>query len=250
MVQAKKHLGQHFLTDLNIAENIAMSIDYDTKNIVEVGPGMGVLTQFLLKKNRDVYAYEIDEESVNYLHKHFPQKNLHIIPKDFLKADLAKEISGEFVVAGNFPYNISTEIIFKIIDHYRLIPQMVGMFQKEVAERICSTEGSKTYGITSVLTQFYYDTEFLCTVPPTVFNPPPKVDSGVMRMNRKANIPDIDEKTFKKVVKAAFNQRRKKLSNALKSLGIPKALHNHKFLNLRAEQLSVEDFIELSSHFE
>ncbi len=250
MVKAKKHLGQHFLTDVRIAENIANAITVETPSILEVGPGTGVLTQFLIQKNAEIYAYEIDNESVNYLKQHYPQKNLHIKEENFLTADLQKDIPSDFVVCGNFPYNISTEIVFKVIENRNQIPQMVGMFQKEVAERICAKSGNKTYGITSVITQLYYETEYLFTVTPEVFNPPPKVDSGVMRMNRKENTPTVDEHLFKKVVKQAFSQRRKKLSNALKSMGIAQGLENHKFLNLRAEQLSVEDFVELTRFYE
>ncbi len=245
MVRAKKHLGQHFLKNPAIAEKIAQSITVSTPSIVEVGPGTGMLTQFLLNNDTQVFAYEVDSESVEYLEKHFHQKNLHVKEEDFLKANLAEEIPTEFVLTGNFPYNISTEIVFKTIDNRTQIVQMVGMFQKEVAERLCASEGSKTYGITSVITQFYYDTEYLFTVDADEFNPPPKVQSGVMRMTRKVTIPSIDEKRFKQIVKTAFNQRRKKLSNALKPLGIPDHLKNHEYLSLRAEQLSVNNFVEL-----
>ncbi len=246
MVRAKKHLGQHFLRYPEIAARIAEAITLSTECIVEIGPGTGMLTQFLLKKEAQIYAYEVDSESVDYLAEHYPTPQLIVKEEDFLCADLKDDIPTPFVLIGNFPYNISTEIIFKTLENRIQIPQLVGMFQKEVAERICAQPGSKIYGITSVLSQLYYENEYLFTVEEEAFIPPPKVKSGVLRMTRKEEIHTVDTDLLKKIVKAGFNQRRKKLSNALKSLGIPKNLENHNFLNLRAEQLSVADYIELT----
>ena len=188
-VKAKKHLGQHFLTDETIAQNIANTLittGYDT--VLEIGPGMGVLTKYLLQKNYTLYVIEIDTESVAYLEKNYPQLQPRIISKDFLKLDLSTYFNNKpFAVIGNFPYNISTQIVFKVLEYKHLIPEFSGMFQKEVAQRIAETEGSKTYGILSVLTQAFYQVSYLFTVPPNVFNPPPKVESGVIRLIRKEN---------------------------------------------------------------
>ncbi|MCB9201573.1 MAG: 16S rRNA (adenine(1518)-N(6)/adenine(1519)-N(6))-dimethyltransferase RsmA [Flavobacteriales bacterium] len=250
LVSAKKHLGQHFLTDLNISKKIAESLISNTKNILEIGPGMGVLTQFLLESKANVQVCEIDSESVEYLQNNFPQLNGKIIQGDFLKLELEKLFTEQVSIIGNFPYNISSQILFKALDYKELIPELVGMFQKEVAERVVAEHGNKTYGILSVLLQAYYDAEYLFTVHENVFNPPPKVKSAVIRLTRKENTDFINRKLLFSIVKTAFNQRRKKLSNALKSLTIPKSLESHNFLNLRAEQLSVNDFIELTKIWE
>lgn len=246
-VKAKKHLGQHFLKEENIAKQIVDALTWENYNqVLEIGPGMGVLTKFLMQEKKNVSVVEIDSESVEYLHNNYP--TLKIFGEDFLKMDLVKAFNNEPVcILGNFPYNISTQIVFKILEDREQIPEMVGMFQKEVAERICSKKGSKIYGILSVLTQAYYETEYLFTVDEHVFNPPPKVKSGVMRMKRKHTHLEVDERLFFNIVKTAFNQRRKTLRNALKSLNISQHGVDENLLNLRAEQLSVEDFIELTA---
>lgn len=247
-VKAKKYLGQHFLNDLGIAQRIADTITpTEITPVLEIGPGMGVLTQFLLRNpNIDLTAIEIDTESVSYLKSHFPQ--LKLIEGDFLKLDLSSLFNGkEFCVIGNYPYNISSQIFFKVIENRDRIPVCSGMIQKEVAERIAARHGSKTYGITSVLLQAYYDIEYLFTVNENVFTPPPKVKSAVIKMTRKKeNIVQFDEKLFFKVVKTAFNQRRKTMRNSLKSL-LPNCDLNYEIFNLRPEQLSVVDFIELTN---
>lgn len=246
MVQPKKHLGQHFLKDENIAEKIATTLqkpeEYET--IVEIGPGMGVMTKYLQKNyQQNIKVVEIDTESVAYLEQHF--SDIEIIPKDFLKLN-AETINANkaFAVTGNYPYNISSQIVFKVLEMKAFVPEMSGMFQKEVAERICAGPGSKTYGILSVLTQAFYDVEYLFTVSENVFNPPPKVKSGVMRMTRKAVFPDCDHKLFFQVVKTAFNQRRKMLRGTLKQF-LPKEEMQTDFFANRPEQLSVEEFIQL-----
>lgn len=246
-VKAKKHLGQHFLKDENIAKQIVDALTWENYNqVLEIGPGMGVLTKFLMQEKKNVSVVEIDSESVEYLQNNYP--TLKIFGEDFLKMDLGKAFNNEPVcILGNFPYNISTQIVFKILEDREQIPEMAGMFQKEVAERICSKKGSKIYGILSVLTQAYYETEYLFTVDEHVFNPPPKVKSGVMRMKRKHTHLEVDERLFFNIVKTAFNQRRKTLRNALKSLNISQHGVDENLLNLRAEQLSVEDFIELTA---
>lgn len=246
-VKPKKHLGQHFLNDQNIASKIVDSLSYKPYDLVlEVGPGMGVLTQFLLQKQVKVYVAEIDKESVDYLKINYPQLENNIVG-DFLKLEFEELFSDNFAVIGNFPYNISSQIVFKILENKHAIPEMVGMFQKEVAERIAAQKGNKIYGILSVLTQAYYNVDYLFTVHENVFTPPPKVKSAVIRLKRyRDKIEDIDDKFFFKLVKAGFNQRRKTLKNALKVLNIPQHLESHEFLNLRAEQLSVENFINLA----
>ncbi|TPV35092.1 16S rRNA (adenine(1518)-N(6)/adenine(1519)-N(6))-dimethyltransferase RsmA [Paucihalobacter ruber] len=248
-VKAKKHLGQHFLTDTNIAQKIADSLDYNaTEKILEIGPGMGVLTQFLLERAKETYVIEIDPESVDYLKTHFTSLANHIIPEDFLKFDLNRVFNGaSFSIIGNFPYNISTQIVFKTLEMRAQIPQFAGMFQKEVALRICAKEGSKVYGILSVLTQAFYKAEYLFTVPPSVFNPPPKVDSGVLRLTRKTPYQlECDEALLFKVVKTAFNQRRKTLRNSLKSFNLSDNLKANTIFDQRPEQLSVSQFINLT----
>ncbi len=250
-VKAKKHLGQHFLTDLTIAQNIVdgLSKTDSYKKVLEIGPGMGVLTQFLIQnKNYQTYLIDIDTESIVYLKKHFVEIENNIVEGDFLNMDLQTIVNQEpFAIIGNFPYNISTQILFKILDYKDQIPEMVGMFQKEVAERVASQPGSKVYGITSVLIQAFYDVEYLFTVNENVFNPPPKVKSGVIRLirNKKSNL-NCNESMFKTVVKTAFNQRRKTLRNSLKSFINEEHLDNPIF-TLRPETLSVEQFIELTS---
>ena len=246
-VQPKKNLGQHFLTDLSIAKNIVDTLSFNSyETVMEIGPGMGVLTQFLLQKKCKLVLVEIDKESVVYLQKHFSD-GLTILPADFLKLTLAEYITEPFAVIGNFPYNISSQILFKVLENKHQIPEVVGMFQKEVAERVCAKPNSKVYGIISVLIQYFYEATYLFTVDETVFNPPPKVKSGVLRLKRKTTISPIDEKLFFQVVKTAFNQRRKKLRNAVKSFGIENLDPTiDEFLEKRAEQLSVDDFKTLT----
>ncbi|CAM1358523.1 Ribosomal RNA small subunit methyltransferase A [Tenacibaculum litopenaei] len=261
-VRAKKHLGQHFLNDENIAKKIADTLTengYD--NVLEIGPGMGVLTKYLLAKKPKVTVMELDSESVTYLHETFPlehitldtnAENFRILEGDFLKQNLEELFQGNQVaIIGNYPYNISSQIVFKAIENRHLVPEFSGMFQKEVAQRVAEKKGSKTYGILSVLTQAFYDAEYLFTVPPGVFNPPPKVDSGVIRLIRKENqeLP-VDEKLFFRVVKTAFNQRRKMLRSSLKSLQISQELREDPVFTMRPEQLSVEEFIELTAKIE
>ena len=251
-VRAKKHLGQHFLKDLGIARDIAHSLSLDNySKLLEVGPGMGVLTQFLIPLDTETFVIEIDKESVSYLKKHYPELDNHLLEGDFLKLPLQEIFKEPIAIIGNFPYNISSQILFKAIDHKDLIPEIVGMFQKEVAERVVSPPGSKKYGITSVLLQCYYDVEYLFTVDETVFDPPPKVKSAVIRLRRNDRDKlDCDEKKFNQVVKTAFGQRRKTLRNALKSLNLVDENTASQYLSLRAEQLSVEDFMNLTSCFE
>lgn len=252
-VRAKKHLGQHFLTDESIAQDIANILtDHSYNDVLEIGPGMGVMTKYLLEKDYTTHVVEIDDESVEYLKAHYLKLSPRIINKDFLKLNLKELLNGKpFAVIGNFPYNISSQIVFKTIENRELIPEFGGMFQKEVAERICEKPGSKAYGILSVLTQAYYDTEYLFTVPPTVFNPPPKVDSGVMVMKRKKDLfLPVSDALFKNVVKTSFNQRRKTLRNSLKSLNLSEALTQNPIFTKRPEQLSVTEFIELTTLIE
>ncbi|MGD1889620.1 MAG: 16S rRNA (adenine(1518)-N(6)/adenine(1519)-N(6))-dimethyltransferase RsmA [Cyclobacteriaceae bacterium] len=250
-VRPKKFLGQHFLKDHTIAENIALSLTghIGYQQVLEVGPGMGVLTQFLLKQSEyEVTVIEIDDESVVYLKKHYP--DLSILNDDFLKIDLSP-LPHPLAIIGNFPYNISSQIFFKVLDHRQIVPEVVGMIQKEVADRICSPPGNKAYGILSVLLQAYYTIEYLFTVEPQVFHPPPKVRSAVIRLKRNKTMQlDCDEKLFKKVVKQGFQNRRKTLRNALKPLNLPESVRQSSMLNLRAEQLSVEDFVQLTQQIE
>jgi len=244
-VKAKKHLGQHFLTDENIARKIVEGLSFEGyKNVMEVGPGMGVLTKYLLEKDQSVYLAEIDTESIEYLKNNYPKITENTFVGDFLKQDFHFIDGEQIAIIGNFPYNISSQILFKIVDYYQQIPEMVGMFQKEVAERTAAVPRTKDYGILSVLIQAYYDVSYLFTVHENVFNPPPKVKSGVIRLTRnpKEGLAG-NEVLFKQIVKAGFNQRRKKLSNSLKILNIPEALKTHEFLDKRAEELSVTDFI-------
>jgi len=249
-VRAKKSLGQHFLTDLSIAERIAHTLD-DFKHlpVLEVGPGMGVLTQFLLDMGLDLTVVELDRESVDYLEAAFPQLHGRIIGEDFLKMDL-KKLYGDapFCVIGNYPYNISTQIFFKVLEYRDQVTCCSGMLQREVAQRIAEPPGSKTYGILSVLLQAWYDIEYLFTVDEHVFNPPPKVKSGVIRLTRNS-VTDlgVDERMFKRIVKAAFGQRRKMLRSSLKPIfsANPTAMEGDVFRQ-RPEQLGVEDFKALT----
>ena len=246
-VRAKKALGQHFLKDENIALQIAESLTGLTSHVLEIGPGMGVLTKYLYnRENIDFHAIEIDTESVEYLHAHYP--SLHVIEGDFLALDLSTLFAEPFAVIGNFPYNISSQILFKVFDNRNCIPEVVGMFQKEVAERVAAKPGSKTYGILSVLLSAFYNIEYLFTVHEHVFNPPPKVKSAVIRLQRNdVTSLECDEKLFVQVVKTGFNQRRKTLRNALRQLNMPLDAVPETLLGLRAEQLSVSDFIEITN---
>lgn len=252
-VRAKKHLGQHFLKDENIARKIAETLTLKGYNkVLEIGPGMGVLTKYLLEKDITTYVIEIDTESVEYLKANYLNLAPRIIEKDFLKYDLNDVFNHEsFAIIGNFPYNISSQIVFKTLEMRHQIPEFSGMFQKEVAQRICEKEGSKTYGILSVLTQAFYNAEYLFTVPPSVFAPPPKVDSGVLRLTRKDNFDlPCDEVLFFKVVKTAFQQRRKTLRNSLKTFNLSDNLKANVIFGKRPEQLSVDSFIELTKLIE
>jgi 16S rRNA (adenine1518-N6/adenine1519-N6)-dimethyltransferase len=246
-VYAKKNLGQHFLKDDAIARKIAdtlTGIGYNT--VLEIGPGMGVLTKYLMEREfKDFNVIEIDNESVHFLKANFPELK-NIITGDFLTMDIDQFFDRKIAIIGNFPYNISTQILFKVLKHKEKVVEISGMLQKEVAERICAGPGSKTYGILSVLLQAYYKTEYLFTVPEHVFSPPPKVKSGVIRLTRNSTEHlECDEKLFKKVVKACFNQRRKKLRNSVRAAFELKRDDYHEF-GLRPEQLSVSQFIQLT----
>lgn len=248
-VKPKKALGQHFLTDESICERIVSSLELENiEQIIEIGPGMGAITPYILDiKDKLLYFIEIDKEAANYLKQKFPAIRNKLIIGDFLEMPLDTILNKKnTAIIGNFPYNISTEIIFKVIDNKDFIPEVVGMFQKEVAERFASKSGSKVYGITSVLLQAYYDVEYLFSVAPEVFNPPPKVWSGVIKITRKTTKLDCDEELFKRIVKTAFNQRRKMLSNSLKEFNFEKISDAKDYLTKRPEQLSVEDFINLT----
>jgi 16S rRNA (adenine1518-N6/adenine1519-N6)-dimethyltransferase len=257
-VRAKKHLGQHFLKDQEVARKIAETLllnGYD--NVIEIGPGTGVLTQYLLEQDINLLALDLDQESIEYLKTDFEINHLKLLQRkksfevryaDFLKEDLSVLFNGTpFGITGNFPYNISTQIVFKMLEYKDRIPEFTGMFQKEVAKRICEKEGSKAYGILSVLVQAFYEAEYLFTVHPEVFNPPPKVQSGVLRLTRKDNLTiDCSETLLKTVVKAAFNQRRKTLRNSLKTLQLSENLTKDAIFDKRPEQISVADFIALT----
>lgn len=268
-VRAKKNLGQHFLTDKNVAARIAATISQEQLNlraeksdnsllkekaeewgrlpVVEIGPGMGVLTRFLVEAGREVTAVELDSESVEYLGREMP--DLKVVEGDFLQLNLRELEDGkEFALIGNYPYNISSQIFFKVLDYKEQIPVVAGMLQKEVAERICSAPGSKVYGILSVLLQAWYDCEYLFNVPPGVFNPPPKVTSGVLRLTRNGRKDlGVDERAFKTVVKTSFGQRRKTLRNSLKGLlGAENPIMSTELMSLRPERLGVEDFVKIA----
>ena len=253
-VRPKKNLGQHFLIDLNIAKRMADTVDAcPDLPVLEVGPGMGVLTQFLMPKNRPLKVVEIDKESVAYLHEHFPALSDRIVGDDFLRMDLTTLFDGhDFVLTGNYPYDISSQIFFKMIDNRNLIPCCTGMIEREVALRMASEPGNKAYGILSVLTQAWYDVEYLFTVDENVFNPPPKVKSAVIRMTRNQTRElGCDEKLFKRVVKTVFNQRRKMLRVSLRQIFGGKssddAFFQHPLMTRRPEQLSIAQFVELTN---
>lgn len=256
-VRAKKALGQHFLKDLDIAKKIAQTIEttqlpdeakkWGDLPVLEVGPGMGVLSQFLMESGREVKAVELDSESVEFLRKVFPK--LDVVEGDFLKMDLSDIFKTEFTLIGNYPYNISSQIFFKVLDYKEKIPVVAGMLQKEVAQRICSGPGSKVYGILSVLLQAWYDCDYLFDVAPGVFSPPPKVTSGVIRLirNSRASL-GCDERLFKTIVKTSFGQRRKTLRNSLASLiPVNSPVWQDSILSRRPETLSVEEFINLTN---
>jgi 16S rRNA (adenine1518-N6/adenine1519-N6)-dimethyltransferase len=247
-VRPKKHLGQHFLTDQRVAQRIASALSgwKGYSQMLEIGPGTGVLTRYLLEDKRfRLQVVELDRESVDYLHRHYPELPVH--SADFLKMDLGALYKEPFAIIGNFPYNISSQIFFKVLENRNQVPEVVGMIQKEVAQRLASPPGSKVYGILSVLLQAYYEVEYLFTVPPGVFNPPPKVHSAVIRLKRnEVKALDCDEQLFFKVVKQAFQNRRKTLRNALKPLNLPAHMLQLPVLDKRAEQLHVTDFVELT----
>ncbi len=253
-ISPKKALGQHFLADPNIARKIAGSLTGygGYGQVLEVGPGTGMLTRHLVESAPYTwYGAEIDPEAVALLKQTYPGEAGKVIQGDFLRVDLGAFFSGEFAVIGNFPYNISSQIVFKVLENRSMIPEVVGMFQKEVAMRIASAHGSKAYGILSVLTQAFYDVRVLFHVDPHVFNPPPKVQSTVLRMTRKQeHLPGYDEKMFFRVVKTAFNQRRKTLRNSLKSLGVRWDALPEEIPGLRAEQIPYTRFIEISRNIE
>ncbi|MDN5286244.1 MAG: rRNA ((1518)-N(6)/adenine(1519)-N(6))-dimethyltransferase [Mucilaginibacter sp.] len=251
LVRAKKHLGQHFLTDKNIAAKIVDSLKPADRyhHVLEVGPGMGILSDFLLqKKEYETSLIDIDEESYQYLQKKYPQLGKRLINADFLEMDFKSVFEGPFAIIGNFPYNISSQILFKVLDNRQEVVEVVGMFQKEVAERCAAKPGSKEYGILSVFLQAYYKVEYLFTVKAGVFNPPPKVLSAVIRLTRNdARELNCDEKLFWQIVKAGFNQRRKTLRNAISSLINKEKMTDNTTLDLRAERLSVDDFVRLTN---
>lgn len=249
-VKPKKHLGQHFLEDMSIAQRIADSliIHGDYKRVLEIGPGTGALTQYLLNKDYLTEVVEVDRESVQFLGMKYP--DLKVYDENFLKMDFSKFNGEQIAVVGNFPYNISSQILFKVLEERDTVPEVVGMFQKEVAERIAEGPGTKVYGIVSVLLQAFYDIEYLFTVEPEVFNPPPKVKSGVIRLTRnKVSKLDCDEKLFKTIVKVTFNQRRKMVRSSIKGLLQGKVLESE-FLTERPEQMSVADFVTLTNSVE
>ena len=247
-VRPKKALGQHFLTDQNIAKKIVEQLSPDVETVIEVGAGTGVLTQYMVDDILEkFYVIEIDRESIEYLHQHFTSLGDHLIQGDFLKADLSKYGKQNMAIIGNFPYNISSLIFFQVLKYKEQVVEVVGMVQKEMAERMAAKEGSKTYGILSVLMQAWYDIDYLFTVHENVFNPPPKVKSAVIKMRRNA-VTDLgcDEKLFVTIVKQSFNQRRKTLRNSLRTLLNPTIIENEVF-NQRPEQLSVQQFIDLTN---
>jgi 16S rRNA (adenine1518-N6/adenine1519-N6)-dimethyltransferase len=252
-VKPKKHLGQHFLIDLSIAERIAAQVTGHggVKQLLEIGPGMGVLTDYLLKGDLDVNLIEIDRESIAYLYQKYPSLQEKVIEGDFLKFDFSTVFTAPFAVVGNFPYNISSQIFFKILEDKNKVSEVVCMLQKEVARRIASPKGSKEYGILSVLLQAWYDIEYIFSVPPGVFNPPPKVNSGVIRLTRnQVQKLDCNEKLFFQVVKGGFGNRRKTLRNSLKSFQLTEEFKSHPILDKRAEQLDVADFVFLTQQIE
>jgi len=255
-VRAKKHLGQHFLKDESIAQKIAETLSFQGySNVLEIGPGTGVLTKYILREKVNLVAMDLDRESIAYLKSGFSLENnleekgkLTVLEADFLKFDILSLFKKEqFAITGNYPYNISTQIVFKMLEVKNQVPEFTGMFQKEVAQRICSKEGSKAYGILSVYAQTFYDATYLFTVPPEVFDPPPKVESGVLRLKRKNDFKlGVDEQLLLRVIKTAFNQRRKTLRNSLKSFGLSDNLKEDAIFALRPEQLAVADFVGLT----
>jgi len=250
-VNPKKKLGQHFLTDLNIAKKISDTLNFENYNeVLEIGPGMGVLTSFILKKTIP-YVIEIDSDSVKYLNDNFIELKNRIIEEDFLKLDLNTIFNKPFAVIGNFPYNISSQIVFKVIEYRKVIPFFSGMFQKEVAQRICEPSGSKKYGILSVLCQLFFNTKYLFSVSSNVFHPKPKVDSGVIQMHRKENfLLNCNEELLFKIIKISFQQRRKTLRNSLKTLSLPKNIAEDSIFDLRPESLNCEAFVKLTKMIE
>ncbi len=253
-IKPKKFLGQHFLTDLSVAQRIANTVDaYPDIPILEVGPGMGVLTQYIIPKQRPFKVVEIDFDSVPYLHEHFPELGDNIIEGDFLKMDLQEVFDGKpFVLTGNYPYNISSQIFFKMVENRNLIPCCTGMIQKEVAERMAASPGGKTYGVLSVLIQAWYDVEYLFTVHENVFNPPPKVKSAVIRLirNNKQTL-GCDEQLFRRIVKTVFTMRRKMMRNAMKQiLGKDSPMLADPMFTKRPEELSVQDYVDLTNRVE
>ena len=251
LVKAKKHLGQHFLTDKNIAEKIVNSLKSTDKyrHVLEVGPGMGILSDYLISRNEpETSLIDIDTESFNFLKKKYHSLGERLINGDFLKLDFKDLFPGKLGIIGNFPYNISSQILFKVLDNRDQVVELVGMFQKEVAERCAEKPGSKEYGILSVFLQAFYKVEYLFSVKPGVFNPPPKVTSAVIRLTRNdVEKLDCDEKLFWQVVKAGFNQRRKTLRNALSSLVNKDNMPDDPLFDLRAERLGVKDFVKLTN---
>jgi 16S rRNA (adenine1518-N6/adenine1519-N6)-dimethyltransferase len=252
-VDPKKGLGQHFLVDENVSRKIVAQIKghEGCTNLLEIGPGMGAITKYLLEiPDTTLHVMQVDRDSVAYLEENYPKLKNKIHQKNVLKTDFSTIFGNEsFIMVGNFPYNISSQIFFKVLEYRNQIPEVVGMIQKEVAERIAAKEGNKTYGILSVLLQAFYDVEYLFSVPPNVFNPPPKVTSAVLRLKRnKTQTLDCDEKLFFRVVKQGFNNRRKTLRNALKSFDLSTEIKSLVLLDKRAEQLTVNDFVELTNH--
>jgi 16S rRNA (adenine1518-N6/adenine1519-N6)-dimethyltransferase len=249
-VKPKKHLGQHFLVDQQIAQDIValVALPDQTQQVLEIGPGMGVLTQYMVLDHRfELSVIDIDAESVAWLQAHYPALEGRILQADFLKLDLGAVLPGKLSLIGNFPYNISSQIFFKVLEHRQQVTEVVGMLQKEVAERIAAPPGSKVYGILSVLLQAFYQISYQFTVPPHVFDPPPKVHSGVIRLERnQTRTLDCDEKKFFEVVKLSFGTRRKTLRNCLKPYHLPESVTQQDLFNQRAEQLSVADFVHLT----
>lgn len=252
MVRPKKFLGQHFLRDKNIAARIVDALDVaEGSYVLEIGPGMGVLTEFLMKKPIELWLCELDRESVAYLKDSYPNLSERIVEGDFLELDFAARFGAPFAIIGNFPYNISSQIFFRVLDAHSQVNQVVCMLQKEVADRLASPPGSKVYGILSVLLQAYYDIDYLFKVPPGVFHPPPKVNSAVIRLRRNAvGRLACNEQLFRKVVKQGFQNRRKTLRNALKNLNLAASVYNLSLMDKRAEQLTVEDFVSLTLKIE
>ena len=249
-VRAKKKLGQHFLNDPRIAQKIAALLQFEVyERVLEIGPGMGILSDFLIKTQKEIFFIEVDADSVAYLQTKYPEQKQNIITADFLKYNLKNLfVDAPFAIIGNFPYNISTQIVFKLLEYRHQVPFFAGMFQKEVAQRICEPPGTKTYGILSVLTQLFYETTYCFTVSPNVFTPPPKVESAVIELKRKQNFTlPCNEKLLFQIVKAGFQQRRKTLRNSLKQFQLPNNYKEDSIFGRRPEHLSGVDFIELTN---